>query len=360
MKDLDLYENEMKTSDETLFPETPKNKEPKKAKKEKKPWTRKKATCFWSLGITGSIALGVGIGYIFATLFNGGEMGDYSHVNVSAYAVNYDALIEKYNSFPKNADFSKSFTPCELANTSLTLLHRNERYMAQGYGKGTFNVFGVSGDQAIRSTMIRNGNDYFEESLSKSSLVQAAFRMYETYEGETSSTYRYKGSVDANIYDSHFSESAKETFTRDAYKETMGRYLDGIPCIYIISDRCLSKEGQKETSGIPTSVEKTDNGYRIELELNPGVTVKNYVLQMIQTGDLAGPPSFKYVHLTFELDSELNLISLRNRESYYAKTKKTGAGSNMKGDLTTYFYTKDVPDIPELSVQMNYDSAKEQ
>ncbi len=87
--------------------------------------------------------------------------------------------------------------------------------------------------------------------------------------------------------------------------------------------------------------------------------MKNYVLQMIQTGDLAGPPSFKYVHLTFELDSELNLISLRNRESYYAKTK-AGAGSNMKGDLTTYFYTKDVPDIPELSVQMNYDSAKEQ
>lgn len=362
-----IKENETEISEETSLTSVPsleenaapeENKAEKKTKKEKKPWSRKKNIIFWSVGGVVSLALGVGVGFVLGTVFNAGGVGDYNNVNASMYAVDYDSLVNKYNSL-KTTDYSKDFTPCELANLSLSLMYRSDSWMSQGYGKTSYNVFGVSGDQQIRSTFMKVGDEYFEESLSKSDIVQAAWRMYEKYDaGDNSIVKRYPGKVTKNVYDSHFNESAVVEYGREDYKTASGRYLDSIPCIYLISDKCLSKEGQKVTSKIPTSVEKTSTGYTIELELDPKITVKNYVVQMQATADLAGPPTFKFVHLTFKTDKKMNLISMTNYEAYYAKTS-SGAGSNMTAKVTTYFDTSGDYSIPNINEQTKYDTSKD-
>lgn len=322
------------------------------AKKEK---TRSKprSIIFWSVGVTVSIALGIGVGYVLSSVFNTGSVGNYDNINVSQYAVDYDALLKKYQSLPENADYSTHFTPAEMANLSLTMIHRQERWEIQGYGKTTYRVFGVSGDQYIRSTFMRDGQSYFEESLSMSSMVKAALRMYETYDsGDESMVSRYSGSIRDDVTDASFASATPTQFSRTEYYEHSGRYLDGIPCIYIISDKCLASDSQTTTSGIATGVQKTENGYTVELELNPQIAIKNYVLQMQATADLAGPPTFHFVHLTFHLDSRLQLISMRNYESYYAKTA-AGAGSNLIGDVTSYVIPSP-RSIPELTSPTQY------
>ena len=330
----------------------------KETRKEKKHWSRKKNIIFWSVGGAASLVIGVGAGFILGTVFNSGGIGDYNNVNASLYAADYDALVNKYNSL-KTTDYSKEFTPCEMANLSLSLMYRSDSWMTQGYGKTSYNVFGVSGDQQIRSTLMKVGNEYFEESLSKSDIVQAAWRMYEKYDsGDNSVVKRYPGKVNKSIYDSQFNEREMVEYSREDYKTQSGRYLDSIPCIYLISDKCLSKDSQEVTSKIPTKVEKTSTGYTIDIELDPKITVKNYVVQMQATADLAGPPSFKFVHLTFKTDAKLNLISMTNYEKYYAKTS-SGAGSNMTAKVTTYFETNGNFSIPKINEQTKYDTSKE-
>lgn len=363
----ELKENETKISEEITPTSVSSLEEPdaskevsseKETKKEKKPWSRKKNIIFWSVGGAVSLVLGAGVGFVLGTVFNAGGVGDYNNVNASLYAVDYDTLVNKYNSL-KTTDYSKEFTACEMANISLSLMYRSDSWMTQGYGKTSYNVFGVSGDQQIRSTFMKVGNEYFEESLSKSDIVQAAWRMYEKYDsGDNSVVKRYLGKVSKNVYDSHFDETQMVEYGREDYKASSGRYLDSIPCIYLISDKCLSKDSQEVTSKIPTKVEKTSSGYTIEIELDPKITVKNYVVQMQATADLAGPPSFKFVHLTFKTDAKLNLISMTNYEKYYAKTS-SGAGSNMTAKVTTYFETNGNFSIPKINEQTKYDTSKE-
>lgn len=332
---------------------------PENKKKEKKPWSKKKNIIFWSVGGTLSLAIGIGAGVVLGSIFNGGTTGDYSNVDVSKYAIDYEGLVAKYNSMASSADYSSDMTACDMANTALYLFYSHDKWQSQGYGKTSFNVMGISGDQQIRSTFMRENSNFFEESLSKSSLVQAAWRMYEDHsKGNDSVVERYKGSVDKDVYDSSFDVSTKKQYTRDEYYNYAGRYLDGIPCIYIISDKCLSEEGQKVTSGIPTGVSKNSTGYTIEIELNPNITVKNYVQQMQTTTDLGGAPYFKFVHLTFKTDLKLNLISMTNYEAYYAKTT-AGAGSNMTANVTTYFSYGDDISIPKINEQTTYDVSKE-
>ncbi len=355
-ENVEIAESEVVDSNDSQPAENDKQKQPK----QKKPWSKKKNTIFWSVGTVLSLTIGVGVGYILATLFNGGNTADYSKINANDYAVDYEALEKKYKSLGNVSDYTTSgLTPCEMANLSLQLFCKNDNWMTQGFGKTTYNVFGVSGDQQIRSTFMKNGNKYFEESLSKSNMVKAAWRMYEDYSsGENSVVERYSGDLKKDIYDSYFDESNKTEYTREEYKKSSGRYLDGIPCIYIISDKCLSGEDQEQTSGIETGVTKTSSGYTVELELNPKITVKNYVVQMQATADLAGAPSFTFVHLTFKLDKKLNPISMTNYEKYYAKTS-AGAGSWLTAKVTTYFDSSGDNVIPKINEQTQYDKTKE-
>lgn len=334
-----------------------------KSAKQKKPWSKRKNIFFWSVGGALSLSIGVGVGYVLGSVFNAGGTEDYSKVNTNDYLVDYDALIKKYKSLGNVSDYSTSLTPCEMANTALELFYENDSWMTQGYGKTTYNVFGLSGDQQIRSTFMKNGDEYFEESLSKSDggavSVKAAWRMYEKYDsGDNSTVQRYSGELKKDVYDAYFDENTKTEYSREDYKKSSGRYLDGIPCIYIINDKCLSNETQTTTSGIATGVTKTTSGYTIELELNPKITVKNYVIQMQATADLAGAPSFSFVHLTFKTDKKLNLISMTNYEKYYAKTS-AGAGSSLTAKVTTYFDTSGNNTIPEINEQTQYDKTKE-
>ncbi len=323
----------------------------------KKKWSKKKSLIFWSLGGAISITAGIGLGIVLATIFNGGGTGNYDNIDTSKYAVDYDQLIKRFES-TNTSDYSTVFTPCEMANIALKKFYDADSWIAQGYGSGSAQVMMVNVDQQIRSTFIKKDNEYFEESLSKSSVVKAAWRMYETYENADSEVTRYQGTVEKDVYDSFFKEADKSVWTREQYKEKAGRYLDGMPFIYIVSDLCLAKEDQKVTSSTPTGVKKTSSGYTIELELDPSITVKNYVVQMQATADLAGPPVFRFVHLTFKTDSKLNLISSTNYEKYYAKTS-AGAGSNVIGNVTTYYQTGGEITIPKINEQTQYDKSKE-
>lgn len=325
---------------------------PSKKKKPKK-HSKKSNIIFWSVGLTLSLAAGIGGGYVLGSVFNGGKLGNYDGIDESLYAPDYSALEKKFNKAKSSSDISKSMTACEMANYSLYKLHSLEKWKLIGIGSANASVMGVSVQQKIHSAFIGIGNEYFEESLSHSSFAKAASRMYEDYSnGASAITNRYVGNL-STISNYSYSSDSKTEFTREEYKSRSGRYLDGIPCIYLISDKCLASKSQAQVSGIETGVTKTSTGYTIEIELDPTIAVANYVKQMQFVTELAGAPYFYYVHLTFYVDSQLNLISLVNNEKYDATTAG-GASSTILGSVTTTAYTTGEITIPSVNEYIDY------
>lgn len=183
--------------------------------------------------------------------------------------------------------------------------------------------------QAISARTIRNGSQYFEESNSQG-IVNLYDRMY--MEGETIDTYWGESSD----YGSH----PKVTYGLDEYREKMGR-LVAEPLSYIVAPETISKENLSGDQ--TTGIYKTEDGYTIELELDPRTSVTNYQKQMQTVSDLKYKPTFEFCHLTVLTDTNLDLIKLLIHERYMATTS-AGVGSMAEADLTIAYYHNCLPE----------------
>ena len=98
---------------------------------------------------------------------------------------------------------------------------------------------------------------------------------------------------------------------------------------------------------------KVEDGYKVELELDNLYGVKNYVKQMKGISNLYQYPIFEYVHLTFELDSSLEIKFMHVKEKYYAKTSAV-LGSDLEATMSIKFETDGDFKIPELNDVIEY------
>lgn len=302
--------------------------------------------------VIAAIAIGAGIpvGLYFGKQFRGGEEVNYDNIQTDGLSVDYEQyykLYEKKKS--EGGDYSKDTTPAQMVNMAYALLTKQEQFESKGYGVGTASIV----DQEIRSCAIKKGDKFFEESLSLSSIVNVAWRMYE--DGETTTQYPGKcrsGNVEVAL----FKQEDAADYTSEEYVERMGRNVH-CPTSYIITDDTVlsSPTVEDKMYGI-SEITKTDSGYVIDLEFDPILAVLNYVVQMQTISDLPKKPAFVFSHLRMTTDNDLRIQEVYSTEKYYANTG--AVGSYVSSTITTYYtYDGDI-EIPSLHTPVEYQEGK--
>ena len=298
----------------------------------------KKNTVIYISIIASALVVGIA-GGVVAKQILGKENVVYVGDSDSLYA-NGPEIKAKYESY-KGSSQTKDFQTWELVVVSLEK-YRNLEY-SYSYSKGMAKTIV---NQEIRNFQIRNGNNYFEESLSKSSMVSVAKRMYQTNVGGNVKVH--EGTIaNSNPESASFKEGYKE-YNPQEYKNYLGRTLDTM-FIYAISDKTVIN--QKTTV--------LDNGdIELYVDLSPTKSTVAYQVQMKNISNLDQRPVFDYVHLTYVVTSDMMLKTLHVDERFSAKSM--GFEPTIYNDIDTYYYPNQKYEIPTYDTKVNYSLKGEQ
>ncbi len=256
---------------------------------------------------------------------------DYAAVDQDGIEDDQKALMKRYQKASPSS-YLKTFQPHELINISLNKLGEHQNIHKVTVGE----VLAAGIKQDIRANFVKDGNNYFSESLSQSSLVKVAWRFYQN--DDTVNTY--SGSL-SGVESAKWKEDSKKDYGLEDYENTWGKTLDR-GSIYIISSKTVTDGTAKEVNG----------DYEVSVELDVTTSVVRYVKQMTMTSNLPKPPIFHHIQLTYVLDKELNIKTSTADESYdvYMFGKH-----NSNGHLVdTYTYETDMK-IPELTEDAVYE-----
>lgn len=276
-----------------------------------------------------SVGIGMSTGFLLKKKLSP-EIIDYTNIKIENYYEDTEKVMKKYSSYTGN-DVFKDFTVSELINIAQYKYISSPISYSYGVGIGDAKIV----KQSIYSYQIRNENEFFEESLSSSTFVKVAKRMYQTGD----EVREYNGqlvSENQGNFDDNFS-----SFTKEDYSERMGKSLDKV-FIYIISNQTI----------LSSSIEN-DGNYNITVELDKDISVYHYVHQMKTISSLKDYPIFQYVKLTYTLDKDLNIISLRTNEKYTATTQSS-ISSDVECSILYHYFANQKIDIPELNQKLTY------
>lgn len=279
-----------------------------------------------------AIAIGAGAG-IFVKRKFGQEEIDYSNFDASAYAMNSKELLEKYRANPK-----ANFTSAELVNIGLEKYRQFENSYSFTVGLAKTVV-----DQTIRNAQIKNGDKYFEEQISRSSMVSLANRLETTT--DSSETTVYKGKADGDETASYSGTS--QAYTEQGFKDYLGRTLQDM-FVYTISDDTVYDDSTTETLA--------DGNIRIYLNLDPELSTYFYKIQMKNMSNLDSLPTFNYVKQTYTFTSDMTLLHCYIEEKYQASMGMTVSITNT---LHTYYHADEYKAIPTLDEPFDYSTKGE-
>ena len=272
-------------------------------------------------------AVGVSAGIVAKRQF-GQEEIDYSGFDPESYRGDGQTLLGEYNKNP-----SKAFTPAELVNIGLEKYRQCENSYSIGIGKASTIV-----TQTIRNAQIKNGDEYFEESISKSSMVSIANRVRQTNSVDEVDLYR-GNAIDA---ESASYTDNKEAYTLEKYKEAWGKTLNEM-FIYLISNK-TTLEGSK--------VENLSNGYKkVTLKLDPEISTYYYKIQMKTMSNLDRLPVFDYLTHTYVLDKNMMLVQATVEEKYQASMSVSVSITN---NIDYYYHANEYLKIPQLDESVSY------
>lgn len=308
--------------------------------KEDLPKTRKGKIIGIALGVVTPIVLGIVGGIVYAKFFVAKTV-DYSDVDANSLYINMDNVLAKYqNVKANNTPVEEGLTSYEIVNLAYYNYSNYENSRSFTIGSATAAIV----DQSIRGCSIREGNNYFEESLSKSNLVGVAARMYQKEDG---SVDLHRGEVvdatTAKWGNEHY-EYTNEEFVND-FGKTPSTAL-----IYIVSKKTVLKDTDK--------VEKNDDGYTISMSLNPKKSVINYVKQMKSISNLYDYPAFSEVNITFHINNDLIIKQMDVKESYYA-LKEANLGADTSANVSVYYEVDGGFKIPDLNTPLEYPSKED-
>ena len=204
--------------------------------------------------------------------------------------------------------------------------------------------------QYIWSAQIKRGSTYFEEQISKSSMVGVAKRMLQDGELENTKVWNETGSGDviADEKDAYASyKSTPDSYTFNEYKEAWGRNLPDM-AIYLIATSTVEKQ----------ELVKDGDGYKVTLSLQPTKGAYNYRYQMKTISDLAAYPTFSLLDLTYWLDGELNMVKM-NEHSKFTATM-VGISAGVENNLNYHYFPGKELKIPEITEKIDYKLLKEE
>lgn len=302
-----------------------------KERTEEKKKLNKKSVILYSVAGALTIAVAVAAGVLVGqNTFK--EKMDYSQFDTGEIEVDYSS---KYEDFKKTSEdkYFTNFSPIELANIALLKLGDVENFYSTKSGK----VLAAGVEQTITAATIKNGNSYFEENISASSIVKAANRFYQ--EGEEVDWYKGKYISQTK---GNYPESSKTNYTLEGFEETWGCTKDR-GCAYIISEQTV----------LESSIKDNDDGTKtIQLEMDPTLSVLRYVKQMKMTGGLSQEPIFHAVHLDITVDTKLVLQEFFSDETYDVHMVIDAKNSN--GKISQKFKYEE-KEIPNINTDFNYE-----
>ena len=310
-------------------------KKVKEAIKNDMPKTRKGKILGITFGVITPIALGAVAGIVISKFFVAKTV-DYSDVDANSLYINMDNVLAKYEACKADGTpYEEGLTSYELVNLAYYNYANMEN--SRSFTIGTANAAIV--EQSIRGCSIREGNKFFEESLSKSNMVGVAARMYQ----------KEDGSVD--LHRGEVQNATTATWGNEHYEYTNEEFIGDFgktpstPLIYIVSKKTVIKESDK--------VEKNSDGYHISMSLNTKKAVINYVKQMKSISNLADYPAFSSLDISFDIDNDLMIKEMHVNESYYA-LKEANLGADTSGDVTVYYEVNGGFKIPSLNEAVTY------
>ena len=251
------------------------------------------------------------------------------------FSLDPDEVWEKYEKLPdKTINGVRSYTDVDIINFVF------EKYRRQDYcwsiASGNANTIVT---QTIRNAQIKNGDEYFEEQLSYSSVVSVAKRTLQ--HGKDGDLELYNGGCDDPEHASYSENS--DSYSKQEYKKLLGKTLDEM-FIYIISDKTVL-DSSRSTNG--------DEAI-INFNLNPNLSTFYYKTQMKNISGLSNLPPFSEVKLKFTIDSNLNLKHLYVDETFTATKEGIPVPAKTHNIIDTYYHAGEKMDIPSISENINY------
>ena len=239
-----------------------------------------------------------------------------------------EPVYKEYLSY--SGDPLKKFTPAELINIGLENYRRCEKSYSVGIGVADTVV-----QQTIRNFQIRDGEQFFEESISNSSMVSLANRMWQT--GKDGNIFICRGTADGAEKGNYPSNDTE--YSQEDYTNLLGRTLDSM-FIYTVTD-----------STVLTSDIDNKDGYVITVTLDPVVGPYHYKFQMKNISNLDALPTFESVKLTFTFDKNLMLQHLSVDETYNAKMV---ISVTIHNTIEYYYFPNQEMKIPDKSESLDY------
>lgn len=291
----------------------------------------------YSLIAFATIAAGGVSGVVAKKVFAGEEV-KYGAVDFKKIKPDCDKIIKNIESYTGPNDVLDEFSASDVFNYSLEKFRRCENNCSFSYGVADTII-----KQVIQTCTIKNGNEYFEESVSKSSMVSVANRMYQSgIDGDINLYKADKESITINEtnIDANYDKSNLKGFKHDDYSEEYGKTINEV-FIYLIANETLKE----------SSYEKLENGYRVSMTLDPDLSTYFYKHQMKNISNLDKFPIFEYVTIKYEVSKDFTLRKLSVDEKY---TATMVVDATIHGTLETYFFPNEFIEIPELNEQITY------
>lgn len=230
---------------------------------------------------------------------------------------------------------TREMTNSDIVNIGLEKYKRCEN--CYSIGIGVANAMGVG--QTVRNAQIKVGDEYFEESISFSSMVSLADRAIQHgVDGNIDYMHTDDCSVETGNYPSSYTPMSKGD-----YKTRFGKSLDEM-FIYIISNKTVVSSKKEETS----------NEIKITLDLDNSISTYYYKIQMQNISGLSSLPPFTQVHHVYTFTKDLYLKSLHLEEKYTATKASIPVPAPVDADITYYYHANEETNIPKYNEPIIY------
>ena len=282
--------------------------------------------------IVGGAALGVGgASGVIVKRVTGSEQVIYKGFDINNYIMDSDNLLIEFENYHGSSP-ERQFTVAELINISLEKYRRCENSWSQGIGLADTIV-----KQTIRNAQVKNGNQYYEESISHSDMVSVANKVYQTGVGTEIKLY---SGTNVSTENANFGSTPK-IFTPEDYKKSYGKTLDEMFIYLICNETVNSGECKKQDDGT----------YVITCELDTVISTYMYKYQMKTLSNLDGLPTFSYVKLKYVVSSDFMLKTCEVDEKFEARM---GVPATIRNTITYTYHPNEYLKIPEPNEKFNY------
>ena len=298
---------------------------------------KKKSLIIYSIIVSSALVVG-GLGGFLAKRYLGQEITDESTLDPNDYKMDTSELMDRYNSF-SGTSYDKEFTAAEMINIALEKYRTSNNCYSYGIGVAHAKSLGINIEQSIRNSQIKNGDVYFEESISKSSMVGVATRAIQNGASGDIELYFQQSTSKVTSEKAVFDMQAT-IVEHNAYRQAWGKTLDEM-FIYIISNKTVESK----------NITRDGTYYLVEVNLYADIAAYNYKTQMVTISNLDGRPTFDSINLKYTLSSQLDLLQLHCDEKYQASM---GVNANIHNEIDYYYHVDSYLQIPEINESFDY------